>query len=337
MTVVQSAAIAQAGIAKQSAEGTGATNPTYAHPVYAGLPGPAQATTRFNVTDVDNQYPGLVKTDAHWEADIVVPGFPASAGAYIVGLLPTDTKTGASDPYTHTFTPVGNDYFQTLFARRPGDLYEKFVDGLIAELRMEMSADEPLKLGLRALGKTVTVLGSAYTPVTVEKYTATGEYFTPLGGTLKLDVATTPATTTVTNIVGGTIRIARQTDLVNTCENLTPGLISRGRMEVGVALDTVWQNFDAYRATFFGSTSGTTLSSTIVMGSIDFTFACNGNSNHSLQVKVPNVALLVPEPPQPDPSGAPFKVAIDGVAVQPAAGSIVEVVLKNAVSTAYTA
>lgn len=337
MTIVQSAAVAEVAIGKQASEGTGASNPVYALPVYSGLPGPTQAVTRFNVTDTANTYPGLVKTDIHWEADLVVPAFPASAGAFIVGILPTDTKTGAADPYTHTFTPAGNDVWQTLFSRRPGDLYEKFVDGLLAEMRFEMTADEPLKLGLRFLGKTPSALGSAYTATTTEKYTSTGEYFTPVGGSLKLDEDTTPAATAKVNIVGGTIRIARQTDLVHTAEALTPGLVSRGRYEVGVALDTVWQDFDAYRATYFGSTGGTTASSTIVMGSIDFTFACNGNVNHSLQVQVPNVALLVPEPPAADPGGAPFKVAIDGMAVVPAAGSVVTVVLKNAVSTAYTA
>ena len=336
MTIVQSSAVAEVGIAKQTAEGTPNTTPTYALPLYSGLPGPVQEVARFNVTDINNVIPGMVKTDTHWEADVVVPAIPGSSGSFIKGILPTDTKTGAADPYTHAFTPAGADAFFTLVSRRPGDLYEQYADGLLEELRFEISPDEPLKLGLRWKGKAATVLGSAYTPTTRETLTSTGEYFTPAGGSLKLDVAATPATTVRVNIVSGTIRIARTTELVHTAESVSPGLISRGRYEVGVALETVWQDFDAYRATYYGAVAGTSQSSTIVMGSISFKFVANGNpTNHDLTVAIPNVALLVPEPPMPDPSGAPYKVAIDGIAAQPSSGSIVTADLRNAVSTAY--
>lgn len=333
MTIAQSAAVAELGIAKQTSEGAAAASPEYALPVYSGLPGPTQSVQRFEVTDTANQYPGIYKHSLAWEADLTVPAFPASIGRFLKGLLPTDNVSGAG-PYDHAFTPVGADSFVTLWGRRPGDLYERFIDGLIEELVIQFQNDSPLRVQARAKGKTSEVLGGAYTATTTEKYTQDGEYLTSIGGDLQLDVDGSTLAS-VTNIVSGTIRIMRTTDLVFTAEGVTPGVISRGRYEVGVALDTVWQDYDAYRATYYGGVAGSTNSASVVMGSTSFTFACQNSATSQLVIAVPNVALLVPEPPTADPSGAPLKVGIDGMAVTPAAGSIITADLTNDVTPAY--
>ena len=335
MALTQNAKVAEFGIAKQSSEGSAVANPTYAMPVFEGLPRPVQNVEPIQVTDTAVTTPLVWKTDAHWEAQVTVPGFADSVGNLIKSVLPTDTKTGAGDPYTHAFTAAGTDSFFTLFSRRPGDLYEQFVDGVGSELAVTFNETEPVKVQGTFMGKTISVLGSAYTAGTTNAMSNTTEWLTPIGATLKLDVAATPATTTVTNITSGTVTVRRSVELLQAVETITPNFVHKGPYEVGVALDLVFDNYNLYRATFYGATGGSALSSTIVEGSINFKFLMHGNATHYLEILVPKVALLVPEAPQPDAAGGPYRVSVDGIGLRPTAGSIITMNLLNAVATAY--
>lgn len=334
MGIVKSGAEAEFGIAKQSAEGTAAANPAYAMPVFEGLPRPVQSVEMLQVTSTTLEQVGVYKTDQHWEANVVVPGFPASLGTILKGLFPTDTSTGSGDPYTHTFSISGTTPWFTLFSRRPGDLYEKFTDGLLQEVTFEFSKDSPLRVGTTYMGKTSEILGSAYTAAATEVVSSTSEWFTPIGGTFKMDIdSDTPVA--VDNIATGTVRFSRNTDPEPTASSLSPSYFNRGVFEVGVSLDLIWKDYSAYRASYFGSVTGSTFSSDVVVGSVELEFAANYSDDHTLKIVLPSVALLVPEAPQPDAGGGAVRISIDGMGVKPASGSLATVVLKNAVSTAY--
>ena len=337
MTLASSKALGQLGIATQTAEGSGASNPTYAHPAFSGLPHPVQSVSPFPVVDADGFRQGLYKADEHWECDTVVPAFPASAGTYIKGMLPTDTKSGSSDPYTHAFTLTGTIPWETVFAKRPGAQYEKYVDGLMSELSLDFSAADPfIRVGAKFVGKTPSKLGSAYTPGTTESLAPGNEYFTTVGATLKLNIDASPATTTITNVASGTLRVTREVADVPTVDSLTPVYVYAGFYDIGCSLELVWQDYNAFAATYFGSVSGTTPSATIVSGAFDFTFPAQGNSNHSLQVVSKQMTFLLNDPPDIDPGGGAVTLTIEGIATRPAtATDIFTVTLKNAVGTAY--
>lgn len=334
MGIAKSGAEAELGIAKQTAEGSAASDPTYALPVFEGLPRPVQSVEMLRVTSTTLEQVGVYKTDQHWEANLVVPGFPASLGTFVKGLFPTDTKTGSGDPYTHTFSISGTTPWYTLFSRRPGGLYEQYADGLLQELSFEFSKDSPLRVGAVFMGKTSSVLGSAYTAGDTEVMSSTSEWFTPIGGTFKLS-ADDASPVTIDNVASGTIRFSRNTDAEPTASSISPNYFNRGVFEVGVSLDLVWKDYDLYRASYFGSTSGTTFAKEVVVGSIEFTFAANNSATHTVKVSCPSVALLVPEAPQPDAQGAAVRLSIDGMGVKPASGSLASIVLNNAVSAAY--
>lgn len=335
MGIAQNAQVAELGIAKQTAEDSAAANPTYALPVFEGLPSPMQSINPIPVTDTASTIPAIYKSEAHWEFNGTVPGLPQSLGTFLKGIFPTDTTTGAGDPYSHTFDLSGTTPWFTVWSRRPGDLYEKFSNGLVREIRIEFAEGEIVRVGVSMVGKSSEVLGSTYTAGTTETVTSTGEYLKSIGATLKLDLDATPAVTTVTNIASGTIRITRPTEIVATADSLTPVYFNRGPIEIGVVLDTVWQDYEAYQATFYGATNGTSQSATVVEGAIDFDFNFNGSANHDLVVTVPKVALLVPEAPQPDAGGSPLRVGIDGMGLRPSSGDPVTAVLRNAVSASY--
>lgn len=334
MGIAKSGAEAEFGIAKQTAEGSAASEPTYAMPVFEGLPRPVQSVEMLRVTSTTLEQVGVYKTDQHWEANMVVPGFPASVGAIVKGLFPTDTKTGASDPYSHSFSISGTTPWYTLFSRRPGGLYEKFSDGLLQELSFEFSKDSPLRVGAVYMGKTSEVLGSAYTATTTEVMSSGSEWLTPIGGTFKLS-ADDDSPVTVDNVATGTIRFSRNTDAEPTASSLSPNYFNRGVFEVGVSLDLVWKDYDLYKASYFGSTTGTTFEKEIVTGSLEFTFACNGSDTHTLKVTCPSVALLIPEAPMPDAQGGAVRLSVDGMGVKPESGSLATITLTNAVSAAY--
>lgn len=331
-----SGAQAEFAIAKQSAEGTGATNPEYAMPVFEGLPRPVQSIEQVAVTDVDLM-PQYMKVDEHFEANLVVPGLPQGLGRIIKFMFPTDTKTGAGDPYTHTFTIAGTEEWATLFSRRPGGaspLYEKFVDGRITELSFSFAKDTPLRVGANFVGKTPSVLASAYTSTTTEKFNSAGEYLRSAGGTLKFDEDSSTENTH-TNILSGTLRIARPVEFEPIASSINPSHAYAGLYTFGVALELMWENYEAYRATYFGGVSGTDVSETIVWGSLDFTFAMYSNTNHSLQIEMDKVAFIVPEAPAPDAGGGPFHMSVDGFAIDPVSTEPCTIKLKNGVSTAY--
>ncbi len=338
MPAAINSSVAEFAFAKNTggAEGSIPANPTYAVPVFSGLPAPTHNIQPIEVTDTTNVQPMVWKTDEHWEADVTLPGFPASLPALVKGILSSESITGAADPYTHTNTnSTAADPFYTFWSRRPGPLYEKFADGLISELTLSFDDENPVQVSINAMGKNPSVLGSTYTATTTEVLSPTSEFFTPVGATLKLDVAATPATTTVTNLRSGSITFRRDVELLGAVESITPGFVYVGKLEVMVALDAVWTNYDAYRATFYGATAGTAASATIVSGSIDFTFPSTNSATHTLQIQVPSVALMVNDAPQPDASGGPFTFSIDGMGLRPASGSIATVVTKNAVATTY--
>lgn len=338
MTTASRANEGEIGIALQSAEGTLAANPTFAQPLYSGLPKPAETFNEIDVTDTSGLLvPGHFKTEQHWEMDLNIPVLPIGIGAYINAILPALSTSGTANPYTHTFTPTAGTAtppFVTMFARNPGTAYRKFGDGTVSELTFNFTHGDMLKANVKAMGYTPYDLAAAYTAGTTEAVDSDGSYYTMIGGTFKLDHASTPASTTVATVSSGALSIAREVRLIQT-DGFTPEHRDLGRFRVAASLDLLYANYELYKATFFGSTSGTASSQTVVYGSLDFTFAVgpSTSANTTLQVQVPNIALRVTDPPDVDPgAGGPVMLSVAGVTAKPASGEIVTAILKSSAS-----
>lgn len=333
MPLVTSAADAEFGLAKQTNEATIPTVATYASPIFSGLPNPTQSTDRVEVTDADNIVGDPFKTDEHWEADTVIPAWNDMLGTALVGMFPTDTTTGAG-PYTHTYSLAGTIPFLSMYTDKPGTLKETFEAGVVSGLgfTVEPATSAPLRANVKAYGKRPTV--ATYT-VTTSKQLSDG-FFTGVSGaaatTLKIEVDNaTPVT--VSNIQTATITIDRPVESVPTADAIFPSYLSQGKLEVGFSMDLIWSDWDAYRATFYGSASGSTPSGTLVTGSLEFTFPHSVTATHSLKLTIPQ-AVFVATAPDATPAGGPFTLSIEGFAKKNA-GNPITPVLVNSVSTTY--
>lgn len=334
MSTVSRSNEGELGIALQSAEGSAAANPQYAGPVYSGIPKPTQDTKEIEVSSTSAQVLGLYKTNVHWEMDSTFPAQPAGLGMWLKALLPSLSTSGTTN-YTHTFT-IGTSApsFVTLFSEVPGGAYRKFADGTVSDLALQFEPGEMVKVNAKAMGYTPSDLASAYsksTPNTTvtESMATAGPWFTFVGATVTFDEdSQTPVAHT--EVQSGTLTLSRTVGLEQT-NAITPSHRNVSWFRTGCSLDVIWQDYQAFKATYYGAVAGTTPSALVVQGIVDITFAVGptANANQTLEVQLKNVALLVNDPPDPNPNGDTLKMTLVGTSSAPTSGELVTVTLKN--------
>lgn len=319
------------GIAKQTNETTIATVATYEFPVFSGRPQPVQDIARVEVTDALTVIGDPYKQSGeHWESDIVLPAFSTVLGTILQSMWPTDTTTGAG-PYTHTFSGLGGTQpWIAMYQTAPGSLAETYEAGLTSSIGFSVTEEGgPLRINHKAVGKRPTV--AAHTITTSNALT--DGYFTATGATLKFEEDNaTPATQT--NIRAASITVDRSVEALATADGVSVAFLSQGKVDPSFSMTLLFVNYDAYKATFYGSAAGTTPSTTIVKGSVELNFVHTVTGAHSFKLTIPS-AVFAAEPPQPDPAGGPLTVQINGYATKPGSGDHVQPVLINAVSAAY--
>lgn len=320
------------GLAKQTNESTVNTTEQYGLPVYSGRSMPVQTTAKVEVTDNTSLVGDPYKQgDEHWEADVVVPGFAAPLPKILVGLYPTDTVTG-SGPFTHTMSGLGAapPWFTTFNTDLLGGAVEEtFEAGIMSEFSISGDGSGgPVRVGAKYVGKRPTI--ASYTNATVEAL-ATG-YYTFSGATLQYEVDSgTPVTET--NIQGLSLVISRPVTPIATADSVSVGYLALGKVEPSLTMTLLMDDHEAYRATFFGSASGSAPSATLVKGSVKFNVVHSVQAGWSGSFTMDSV-ILAATPPQPDPSAAPLAVTINGMITKPASGDHVKPVIVQGVSSA---
>jgi hypothetical protein len=321
------------GLSKQTNESTVATTEQYGLPVYSGRSMPAQTFSRVDVTDASSIVGDSYKQgDIHWEADVVVPAFGAALPKILVGLWPTDTVTG-SGPFTHTMSGLGaappwfTTYNTDLLG---GSVEETFEAGILSEF--SISGDQeggPARVGAKYVGKRPTI--ASYTNATAQVIGTDG-YFTFTGGTMKYEVDSgTPVTET--NIQSFNLLVSRPVTHQPTVDSTSVNYLALGRVECTFSMTLLMDDHEAYRATFYGAVGGSTPSNTKVNGSVEINLVHSITGTHSAKFNL-DKAILIAEPPVPDPAASPLTVTINGQVDKPAAGDHVKPVVVNAVAAA---
>jgi hypothetical protein len=331
MPVVPAANNWTVGIFKQTNEATPGTVCTYDFPVFSGRPQPVQTIDRVSVTDAVSIVGDPYKhADEHWEADIVLPAFDDVLGTLLISLWPLDSKTGAG-PYTHAFSTLGSTTpFMMMGSNSFGALQEIYAKGQCAGISFSGDGNGgPIQVGYKLVGESSSV--AAYT-TTTPKSLAAG-YYTFTGATLKFeeDNATPVAHT---NIQSATIEVLRPVTAVPTADAVSVSNLGLSKIDPHFSFTLLYTDFDAYRATFYGAAAGTTMSSTIVKGSVELNAVHTVTGTSTLKITIPS-AVMAAEPPQPDASAPPATVTINGYATKPGSGDHVVPVLVNSVSTTY--
>lgn len=325
-------------IAKQSAEGTVPTTAEYAFPLIGTQRvQPVHDLGRVAMTDGN-----AIQADAYWQAGeywnagsgIPVAGFADVAGRFLSGMWPTDTPSGTAPTRTHPFTGLGAaPAFWTMWSLPGGSLVlpESMSKGICSGLTISFNENgDPLEFLVEAVGQVPAVVAAP--TITVTDSMQAG-WFRVVGATLKFeeDSSTPVAHTNIQNV---TLPIKRPVTPVKTADGVNVGYLGLGIVNFdGFQIEMVWEDWAAYRSSYYGAVGGSSASAVMVAGSIEI------NAVHTVEVStlkfvIPKVSLVA-VPPQPDPSGDTLTVTVTPEILKPASGDHVQPTLVNNVTPAY--
>jgi hypothetical protein len=330
---------------KQSAAGTPATTYEFIVPIYGGLPKPAQDVQDFEVADGDPFRPGRYKQRGWAAGQIEFAAFPDSAARLINAHLGADAKTGSSDPWTHVLTR-NVPQWMTFWVRRTlpdGSFkWDRYDDALVKSVEISSGNGDMLRCTSEILAVNATTdvsaPSAASSPFGVTNVLdSTGPWYTWLGGTLKLDVSATPATTQVHNLENWTFHMGYDDAELVWTDQLVASFRDLGQWKVGLSGDFILQDYSFLNAVYYGSASpsaNTAIQQSIPQGSADFTIAVGPTANADRTLRIQAPALnFDSEYPDVDVSGKGLRASLTASLTKPASGEPVTVTMKNAISS----
>jgi hypothetical protein len=268
-------------------------------------------------------------------------------GSYIHQLLAsalgTDTASGTA-PTTHTITPASGLPYYT-FWRAQGDvLFESFADCMVSDLTIKGEAGAPLTAAATIMGITPT-RSAAETAATSSLYpTADAVYnFNDLstsGANISLGGT---ASTTTGQVSGGTathlvrsfeVQISNSLAMQQTDSTVPYDLVAAQRT-VNLSFDIVLEDLTQYNNFFYGSSTGTSVGTSIYTTPMIITLA--KDSSNSIAMHFPSVAYEA-FPVQPNPNGDPIVVSVRAQAQRfyssTGAALVMTAVVKNSATAA---
>ena len=296
------------GVAKQSARGSLAANPSFAHGVKGGAPVSVEASQApLDVTTGLRAAANMARESVKPSSDIQAPAYLKTLGLYLLGAMGSCTTTG-SGPYEHTFV-TGDLPYLSIFAKNIGPNIEAITDAKIDELSLKWEGANHVEVGVKAMG-TVFSYPAAFVPGVDE--TASESFLIPVGGTFEYDpIGSTLASA---RVVGGEITIKNNVATIDGSAAITPLDTHEGRQDVEVKLTIVPDNLADFRKVITGASNGTAASPSVPVGSINIEFKENNGGTGSLVVSGSKVAFMT-ELPEADPSGAAVEIELAGTAV----------------------
>jgi len=269
------------------------------------------------------------------------PARPILAGFLLTMLLGDDTVSGASDPYTHTIIPATTQLWVTMERNVDDDLYERIVDGVLMEAVLDIrKRDSGAEVLLNCVGTGLTLDRSG--SVTAESYEASRPFLrsdSALATSWYLDNAAE------TNVESATVTMRWRYDEAITADAVTRPNLVKLLFEAEVETVQLWNaaaDKNAYVGTHYGTTAGTAASPT-VYGSTTKAFEVDilyqeTAKDRELKLTIPAMDWTESTVTEPNPeAGMAGKLTRKGRAVKPSAGSILTVVSKNSLATAYDA
>jgi hypothetical protein len=307
-------------------------------PVFDANIRPVAELARIEVTDASSIQGDPYKKPTYWQAEVTVPALASSLGTILQSVWATDTPAGTA-PTTHTFTGLGGTQpWLTVFddftnASKP----MRYGNGIASAITFAVDQEGgPLKVSWSAYGSTPAQ--ASYSVTTTD--TMTNGYFGMQlnNATIEIDNDTPDVnpSSAVTNVESLSITVSRNVTPAPTADSTTIGNLAQGKVEVTGTMNFLYSTWEEFLASYFGTVSGTAVSSTIVYGALDLTFKHSTQATYQLELYCPKVSFHVPSR-QPDASGGPLKLPVElGFAI-PASGDTVQPILKNGITAAYSA
>ena len=318
MTSPIQSAIAQVGIAKQSAKGSVAASPTFGHGVTGGAVMTVEIQQELSdLTSSKRMSSGVDRTGVMPGINFTGRCHSKSVGEYLYGAMGAVNTTGSAT-YVHVFTLADDLPYLTAFGKLGSNIYS-VADCKIDSLSLKWEGAKPVELDVSGMGTVVGYPGA----FNVVNDDTMASYFTGASGTFKLDVdSSTPVTASIT---AGEIKIGNSIEAIMLSGAISPNDVFPGRQEVEVTFDVVAANLDDWRTLLTGSSGGTSASATTVFGSFEMVFT---NGSDSLKIESAKCAFVC-DFPEANPSGGPVTLSFAGMVVQTAAGASLVCTLTN--------
>ncbi|NTU88611.1 MAG: hypothetical protein HGA54_01700 [Actinobacteria bacterium] len=320
--------IGNIAIAKQTAQGTPAAAPTFAHPLLGGATAGFEATTKVDAETGQAYAVSAYLSEMAFGFSYDLRAYPAPIGLYLLGVLGTCVTTGTTPNYTHVFTVDPTDMglpHHTVWGNI-GTEFVKSSDAMVDSVNLSWSANDPVKITA-----TLAALNQAFgasLPAGGTDVAGTA-YFTPASGTFK--VAGSGAVTAAVDVTGFDITLARNLTAEYFSGSPAPGDLSIGRFKAGVKITIKPEDLALFRTVATGTSGGTAPATSIIKGAFDVTVQIDANT--SLQI----VGTSVPWKcswPSVDPSGGAVEIELSADDMLGSASvSPVTVTLKNAVAS----
>lgn len=333
--------------AKQTAFGSAAANPDYQIPVYDADAGPDEGRTALQIIEGQNFSPGEYKDSTFASGEVQWASHPDSNGRLLAMHFGTssDTVTGAGDPRTHTFARKDVALPHTVWVGRPASAstfeYDKLVDVIAKTLKFQYTNGQLFRIATTLIGGSAVGAATAPAPTNTIVIPTAGNYgHTWARATLKLDLATTPAATTISKINNFEIVSSYDSAKMVFTQNLAPDFYDQGLWSLGFSASIVLANWNEYNNTFYGTTSpgaNTAQSGTTVSGALDFTIdqEPTATATRALQIQIPYIQFKVARP-KPNADGSGITANLAGVLSQPASGEPITVKQLTSVATSYS-
>lgn len=307
------------GIAKQTAKGTIATNPYFAH----GLAGgglkidPTQAAEE--LTSAYLNASGAYREKVENGADFTTRAWQKAVGLYFLLALGSVNTTGAG-PYTHVITLGSSLLYATVFEKKGDDSIHAVKDCKLDELEISWDENKPVELKAKFVGGAWSS-PATFTPTADESDTT--NRFTPVGGTFKYDADS--ATPVTASVLGGKVTIKRSPEAKFFSGSVEAGDVWEGGCEVETMLKVVPHDTTLWRTLITGTSSGTAVASSPVYGSFEHTFV---KGSDSLKIAASSVAFLC-DLPEADPKGGAAVSELSGLCYRGATATPLTVTLIN--------
>ena len=330
------------GIAKQASEGVVPATATYSFPVFSTRPtGPVWEPRRVEVTNSSSIEGDPTKGPVSWEANSVVLGSDSMLGALLVGMWPTDTPSGTAPSRLHTFTGLGSTPpWIALYSMYVNANYEQtFGKGLLTSLTFTAGPDQdPLQVGFTAIGQETTGATTSAFPATTVTDLVDG-FFTLHSATASiqadLDTPNVNPAGNITNVRDVSINVTRAGTPEATATGVNVTNLGLGKVTRGGTMNLLFDTFDAYRGSYFGTVAGTALSATILYGALELNFVHTVSATSLFSLYIPKVGFRAPTPPSVNPSGDAMIQPVELLIAQPSSGDSVQPTLTNNVTAAY--
>lgn len=238
---------------------------------------------------------------------------PLAIGSLLEAVLGNVQTTGAEAPYTHVITLGASVPYYKLFGKLDSE-YRTAANCKLDELSIEWEGNGPVKVNATWAGCSGTwdASGSSWNPTNGEKL---ADPILASGGTYQYDID--GSTLATAKVLGGKITFKRAVEADILSGSVLADDVHESALVTEIELKIRAASLADQRTILTGTSNGTTISDSVVNGSVSVAFALSTSSVTIAASKIPYSC----ETPEADPKGGPVELTLKGGCYIPSGGT----------------